>query len=78
MLWLLVSHFARQQILSPKDHGKNGLDCAIASCFTGIIDSLTLIALGFFLPVQNLGGREVPSAVKLDPDILESWNLQGW
>ena len=39
--------------------------------------SLTLKALGFFLPVQRWGVFPTPS-VKLDPDILESWNLRSW
>ena len=39
--------------------------------------TLTLKALGFFLPVQRWGVFSTPS-VKLDPDILENWNLQGW
>ena len=43
----------------------------------GVITS-TLKALGFFFPVQHWeGGVPLPS-VRLDPDILESWDLQGW
>ena len=39
----------------------------------------SLKALGFFLPVEHCGGGVFPPlSVKLDPDILESWNLQGW
>ena len=39
---------------------------------------LTLKALGFLLPVQHWGGGGSTPSVKLDPDILESWNFQGW
>ena len=40
---------------------------------------LTLKALGFFLPMQHWGGvfSTLPPYVRLDPDIPESWNLQG-
>ena len=37
----------------------------------------SLKALGFFLPVQYWGVFSTPS-VKLDPNFLKSWNLQGW
>ena len=33
---------------------------------------------GLFPPGAALGGCFPPPYVKLDPDILESWNLQGW
>ena len=38
---------------------------------------LTQKALGFLLPLQHWGVFSTPS-VSLDPDILKSWNLQGW
>ena len=41
-----------------------------------LIFDLTPKALGIFLPVQHWGVFSTPS-VKLDPDILEGWNLQG-
>ena len=35
---------------------------------------------GLFPPSAALGGGGCfpPPSVRLDPDILESWNLQGW
>ena len=52
----------------------------IISRIAVIFRTLTLKALGFFLPVQHWGEKVFstpPPSVRLDPDILESRNLQG-
>ena len=64
--------------------GSSSLTCSILLLSSPLIHKSLLLTWCICikelhdLPIQHWGGLFSTPSVKLDPDILESWNFQGW